>query len=80
MHQKHGHADGGSEKAQIHRRVKSGKGIGLHPFPPFQKIKWLWKRKNVTITIPGKHSPVTAGLPTYISDEAASCLLRGSPQ
>jgi hypothetical protein len=60
--------------------MEAGKGIGFHLFTPLLKNKkWLWKRKNVTITISGKHSPVTAGLPTHISDEAVPCLLRLLP-
>ena len=35
--------------------------------------------QNITITILGKDSSVTAGLPTRISDECTLCLLRVSP-
>jgi hypothetical protein len=77
VHQKHAQSDDRCEKAQIHRRVKSGEGILFHKLPPFNNKKWLWCVKNVTITILGKHFSATAGLPTRISDECALCLLRG---
>ena len=79
MHQKHGQSDGRGEKAEIHRRMKSCKGIVLHLHPSSNK-KWSWRVTNEhTITIFGTYSPGHSRSPDSHLRRTGLCLLRVSP-